>query len=140
MITKPVPTQFNVRSAPVDQAMTQTYSKVDTGAVNTAQQAPGAISLPMAKGDMIAAMMHAKAAGEAARLAKETYEQVMAAPRRAAEEAGKATMDEIKREAGEQAKEALLIRLKYEEKAKNSAIKKAIGKAMAYRKAVDRDL
>merc|ERR1719265_2966424 len=105
--------------------MTQTGSLVVASVAQ--QQAPGGgISLPLAKGDMIAAMMHAKAAGEAARIAKETYEQVMAAPRRAAEEAGKATMDEIKREAGEQAKEALLIRLKYEEKAKNTAIKKAL--------------
>merc|ERR1719487_659765 len=118
--------------------MTQTASRV--AAAVAQRQAPpgGGVSLPLAKGDMIAAMMHAKAAGEAARIAKEAYEQVMAAPRLAAEDSGKATLAEIKREAGEQAKEALLIRLKYEENAKNTAIKNALGVAMMYKKAMNR--
>ena len=44
--------------------------------------------------------MHAKAAGEAAMLAKESYEKVLRAARIAAEASGKAVLAEIKREAG----------------------------------------
>lgn len=136
---KAVPVE--ARAADLQRAMAQTMSEAASSARAETQQVPaGGISLPLAKGDMLAAEQHAKAAGEAARIAKETYEQVMAAPRSAAEEAGKATLSEIKREAGEQAKEALLIRLKYEEKAKNTAIKKALAKAMVYHNAMNRDL
>merc|ERR1719207_214557 len=72
-------------------------------------------------------------------IAKESYEEVMASPRMSAVEAGKATMSEIKREAGEQAKEAMLIRLKYEENAKAAAQKAAQAAAKPYRAAMERD-
>lgn len=100
----------------------------------------GAPSIELAKGAMMEAMVHATAAGEAARIAKESYEEVMRAPRQAGESGSKQVLSEIKREAGEQAKEALLIRLKYEDNAKKTAIKKARATAKVYRDAMNRDI
>merc|ERR1719217_1295237 len=81
---------------------------------------------------MLEALIHAKAAGSAAMIAKESFEKARRAARESAEEAGKATMKEIKREGGEQAKQALEIRMQYEEAAKANAINAAMGIAQAY--------
>merc|ERR1719335_264892 len=85
---------------------------------------------------MIEAMIHAKAAGQAAMLAKESYEQVLRSARVSATEAGKATIAEIRRESAEQAKEAVLIRERYEAAAKASAIKAALKIAQVYKDAM----
>lgn len=127
--------------APPDQAMTQTATHVDIGAKEGAKQAPDisiAAAIALAKGDMVEAKIHAKAAGHAALLAKESYEQVRRAARSSAEEAGKAVLREIKREGGEQAKQALEIRMKYEEAAKANAINAAMGIAQVYYDAMNK--
>lgn len=125
-----------VGRAPAEQAMTQTGLAVKSAQPNFVI---GAADLPLAKGDMIQAMIHAKAAGEAARIAKESYERILRSSRQMAEAAGKATLNEIKREAGEQAKQALLIRLNYESTAKTNAANAAIAAAMPYKQALNRD-
>jgi hypothetical protein len=116
--------------APVDQAMTQTAQLLRQAPDNS-----GAV-LPLAKSQMIEAMIKAKAAGEAAMIAKESYERILRSSRQAAEEAGKATIKEIKREAGEQAKLAVEIRERYEAAAKENARKAAIGIAKVYKDAL----
>jgi len=116
--------------APVDQAMTQTAQQLRQAPDNS-----GAV-LPLAKAQMIEAMTKAKAAGQAAMIAKESYERVMRSARQAAVEAGKATIKEIKREAGEQAKMAVQIRERYEAAAKENARKAAIGIAQVYKDAL----
>merc|ERR1719146_40093 len=121
--------------APVDAGMTQTGSRVGAGAFQAPQSGvPVGASLALAKGDMLEAMMHAKAAGQAAMIAKESYEQTLRATREAAEDAGKAIIKEIKREGGEQAKETLQIRQQYESAAKANAIAAALGIAQVYYK------
>merc|ERR1719359_2683592 len=85
---------------------------------------------------MIEAMTKAKAAGQAAMIAKEAYERVLRSSRQAATEAGKATIKEIKREGGEQAKLAVQIRERYEAAAKENARKAAIGIAKVYKNAL----
>merc|ERR1719359_2298705 len=85
---------------------------------------------------MIEAMTKAKAAGQAAMIAKEAYERVLRSSRQAAEQASKATLKEIKREAGEQAKLAVQIRERYEAAAKENARKAAIGIAQVYKNAL----
>merc|ERR1719335_77064 len=91
-----------------------------------------AASIALAKGDMLEAMMHAKAAGQAAMIAKESYELSLRATREAAEDAGKSVIKEIKREGGEQAKEALEIHSQYVSAAKANAIAAALGIAQVY--------
>merc|ERR1719159_214751 len=119
--------------APRDAGMTQTRSRVATG-VNQVPDVgvPVGASLALAKGDMLEAMMHAKAAGQAAMIAKESYEKALRATRQAAEDAGKAVIKEIKREGGEQAKETLEIRNQYEAAAKANAVAAALGLAQVY--------
>merc|ERR1719428_1234973 len=120
------------KRAPIDQAMTQTGQQLSQAPDNS-----GAI-LPLAKTQMIEAMTKAKAAGEAAMIAKESYERILRSSRQAAEESGKATIKEIKREAGEQAKLAVEIRERYEAAAKENARKAAIGIAKVYKNAMDK--
>merc|ERR1719428_262047 len=124
-------------SAATDDAMDRNDRALFDISANQSPQMPE--SLGLAKGDMIAAMVHARAAGEAAMIAKEAYEEVIASPRKSSVEAGKATMSEIKREAAEQAKEAMLIRIKYEEDARAAAQKAAQAAAKPYRAAMERD-
>lgn len=119
---------------PVENAMTQAGVETSSG-----QPAGGGPSLPLAKGDMLEAMVHAKAAGEAAREAKQAYEKVLRAARVAAEASGKAVIAEIKREAGEQAKDALIVRKNYEAAAQKNAINAALGIAKVYKNALLRD-
>jgi len=90
-------------------------------------------TLAEAKAGMMEAMVHAKAAGEAAARSKTAYELVRRSAREAAEAAGRATLDEIKREAGEQARKAKTIREKYEAAAKANAQKAAVGLAKVYK-------
>jgi hypothetical protein len=86
--------------APIDAGMTQTASRVVGGAAQVPQAGvPIGASLALAKGDMLEAMMHAKAAGQAAMIAKESYEKSLRSAREAAEDAGKSIIKEIKREA-----------------------------------------
>jgi len=67
------------------------------------------------------------------------YEKVLRAARVAAEASGKAVIAEIKREAGEQAKEALIVRKNYEAAAQANAVKAALGIAKVYKNALLRD-
>jgi len=118
------------KRAPVDQAMTQTGQQLNQPPDNS-----GAV-LPLAKAQMIEAMVKAKAAGEAAMIAKESYERILRSSRQSAVQASKATLKEIKREAGEQAKLAVQIRERYEAAAKENARKAAIGIAKVYKNAL----
>lgn len=123
---------MSLMHSPVARAMTQFTARRQPAA---AADMSGAL-LPLAKGQMIEAMIHAKAAGQAAMLAKESYEQVLRSARVSATEAGKATIAEIRRESAEQAKEAVLIRERYEAAAKASAIKAALKIAQVYKDAM----
>jgi len=115
--------------------MTQTASRVVQGVAQVPELGvPVGASLALAKGDMLEAMMHAKAAGQAAMIAKESYEKTLRATREAAEDAGKAIIKEIKREGGEQAKEVVEARAAYEAAAKSNAIAAALGIAQVYYK------
>merc|ERR1719171_2017492 len=69
-------------------------------------------------------------------IAKGSYERILRSSRQAAVEVGKATVKEIKREAGEQAKLAVQIREKYEAAAKENARKAAVGIAKVYKDAL----
>lgn len=89
--------------------------------------------LELAKASMMQAKVHAKAAGAAARRAKESYELVLRSSREMAEYAGRMTYDEIQREAGEQSKKAMDIRAKYVKDAQDAAIKAAEGAAAPYK-------
>jgi hypothetical protein len=119
--------------APIDAGMTQTASRVVGGAAQVPQAGvPIGASLALAKGDMLEAMMHAKAAGQAAMIAKESYEKSLRSAREAAEDAGKSIIKEIKREGGEQAKEVVNIHSQYVAAAKSNAIAAALGLAQVY--------
>lgn len=96
--------------------------------------------LQLARGQMKQAMRHAEAAGEAARTAREAYERALAVSKAMAAAAGQATVDEIKKEAGLQAAEALKVRQQYELFAREHATKAAIEAAVAYKSAKVRDL
>jgi hypothetical protein len=111
--------------------MTQTSQELKQAPIDNE-----AALLPLAKAQMIEAMTKAKAAGEAAMIAKESYERILRSSRTAAVEAGKATLKEIKREAGEQAKLAVEIRMRYEAAAKENARKAAVGIAKVYKDAL----
>merc|ERR1719182_1011720 len=124
-----------LRAPSSDAGMTQVASRVSQQQPAQAGEPLGpAASLALAKGDMLEAMMHAKAAGQAAMIAKESYEKTLRATREAAEDAGKAIIKEIKREGGEQAKEVVEARAAYEAAAKSNAIAAALGIAHVYYK------
>eukprot|EP00397_Hematodinium_sp_SG-2012_P049540 GEMP01057166.1.p1 GENE.GEMP01057166.1~~GEMP01057166.1.p1 ORF type:complete len:355 (+),score=99.77 GEMP01057166.1:46-1110(+) len=94
------------------------------------------VSLAEARSEMLQAMQEARRAGEAAKRAKIAYEMVRRSARDAAEAAGRATLKEIQREAGEQATKAKTIREKYEAVAKLNAQNAAIGLAKVYKDAM----
>merc|ERR1719473_756368 len=91
--------------------------------------------LQLAKAAMLEAKTHAKAAGAAARRAKESYELAMRSSREMAEYAGRLAYDEVQREAGEQAKKALKIRNDYVKAAQDAGIANAKAAAAPYKKA-----
>lgn len=91
--------------------------------------------LQLAKSAMLEAKVHAKAAGAAARRAKESYELAMRSAREMAEYAGRLAYDEIQREAGEQSKKALKIRNDYVAAAQKAGIANAKAAAAPYKKA-----
>jgi len=93
-------------------------------------------NLSLAKGEMLKARMQAQAAGDAARKAKEIYELVLRSAREASEEAGRATIAELRREAGEQAKKSLDARNAYEAAAHKNASNAAVGIAQVYKDAL----
>jgi hypothetical protein len=115
-----------------DAGMAQVGSRVYQVPAQPGEPLSAAASIALAKGDMLEAMMHAKAAGQAAMIAKESYEKTLRATREAAEDAGKAIIKEIKREGGEQAKEALQANQQYQAAAKANAIAAALGIAQVY--------
>lgn len=96
---------------------------------------PTPTQLAMAKASMLEAKVHAKAAGAAARRAKESYELSLRSSREMAEYAGRLVYQEIQREAGEQAKKALQIRQDYVKAAQDAAVANAKGAAAPYKKA-----
>lgn len=98
---------------------------------------PTPTQLQLAKAAMLEAKVHAKAAGAAARRAKESYELAMRSSREMAEYAGRLVYQEIQREAGEQAKKALQIRQDYVKAAQEAAINNAKGAAAPYKKAAN---
>merc|ERR1719473_1035636 len=91
--------------------------------------------LQLAKAAMLEAKTHAKAAGAAARRAKESYELALRSSREMAEYAGRLAYDEVQREAGEQAKKALKIRNDYVKAAQDAGIANAKAAAAPYKKA-----
>jgi len=90
--------------------------------------------LQLAKAAMLEAKTHAKAAGAAARRAKESYELALRSAREMAEYAGRLAYDEVQREAGEQAKKALKIRNDYVKAAQDAGIANAKAAAAPYKK------
>merc|ERR1719274_232872 len=91
--------------------------------------------LQLAKAAMLEAKTHAKAAGAAARRAKQSYELAIRSSREMAEYAGRLAYDEVQREAGEQAKKALKIRNDYVKAAQDAGIANAKAAAAPYKKA-----
>lgn len=102
-----------------------------------AKQAPPATArqLDAAKSAMLSAKTRAKAAGNAARRAKESYELVMRSSREMSEYAGKMVLDEIKREAAETSTKALKIRNDYVKAAQDNAVNSAVAAAAPYKQA-----
>mmetsp|Transcript_28128 Transcript_28128/g.86283 ORF Transcript_28128/g.86283 Transcript_28128/m.86283 type:complete len:256 (+) Transcript_28128:6-773(+) len=106
-----------------------------------ADNGPGAAAaLVLAKGEMEKARSQAQAAGQAARLARQSYEYIEASARAMAKAAAEQTLDEVRKAASEQAEEALKIRQRYEESAKENATEAALKAAKVYRKAKLRDM
>lgn len=143
-VTTAAPARPAVPRRPSQLAVASSTATAMGASVRTAEKAqmsPAAQSsaILLAKGAMLEAKLEAQAAGKAAMIAKESFEEVMRSSTYTASEASTATLDQVKREAGEQSKEALLIRLKYEENAKQAAIKKAIAAAQIYKDALTRD-
>jgi len=117
-------------------AMTQISGKVQA----STDDDPGQAALIMAKSEMEAAQQQAISAGAAAKVAKQSYEYVLRSARAAAEASGRATIADIRKEAGLEAGRALLARQKYEAEAKEKASKAAVAAAMVYKKAQVRDI
>lgn len=78
----------------------------------------GAAAIVLAKGEMERAKAQAQAAGMAAKVARQSYEHVIATSQFLAVAAANETVEDIKRAAGEQAREALQMRLEYEKASK----------------------
>lgn len=91
------------------------------------------ISIAEAKARMEKARSQAVAAGEAAKRSKMGYELVRRSARKAAEEVGLATMNEIKKEARREATEAKEIRERYVASAVKNAQNAAYGMAKIYK-------
>lgn len=119
-----------------EKAMAQVRARVKQAAPDPAT----ITALMMAKGEMEQARLSAQGAGQAARMAKESYEYVLQSSEAMAEQASKATIAEIQREAQAQAQRAMVIRLKYEQAARDKATKAAIAAATVYKNARMRDI
>jgi len=118
------------------KAMAQTSSEVTSGAAAASESA----LVLLAKQKMQEAELQAEAAGRAAFTSRTAYERLKLTSDEMALQAAQTTMDEIKAEAGQQAKKALNVRLAYEKNAQDTAIKNAVGAAGVYSKAMVRDM
>lgn len=94
------------------------------------------MSIAVAKAAMLVARSQAVVAGEAAKRSKMAYEMVRRSAREAAEEAGRMTLGEIKREASHDATKAKKIRERYEASAIANADKAALNMAKMYKNAM----
>jgi len=125
--------QASIRRAPKESGARAAPRKAALLRQSPAEPSP--TQLQLAKAAMLEAKVHAKAAGAAARRAKESYELAMRSSREMAEYAGKLVYEEIQREAGEQAKKALKIRNDYVKAAQEAGIANAKGASAPYKKA-----
>jgi hypothetical protein len=121
----------HIRKAPVEPALKA--NKLSLVKQPSSEVTP--TQLQLAKSAMLEAKVHAKAAGAAARRAKESYELATRSAREMAEYAGRLAYDEIQREAGEQSKQALKIRNDYVAAAQKAGIANAKAAAAPYKKA-----
>lgn len=113
-------------------------SKVSQGT----EQAPPVSSavIQLARAEMLQAKKHAMTAGASAKAAREAYEAIKSNAEKMGLAAGKATVDEMRKEAGRQAKRALTIRQKWEDGVRLNAAKAAIAAAVVYQNAKGRDM
>jgi len=118
------------------KAMTQVTSQVVSSSAAAASES--ALVL-LAKQKMEEAKMQAEAAGRAAYTARTAYERLKLTQDEMAVQASQTTLDEIKAEAGQQAKKALNVRMAYEKNAQAVATKNAVAAASVYSKAMARD-
>merc|ERR1719410_556755 len=86
------------------------------------------------------ARSQAQAAGDAARLAKQSYDRISASTKAMANAAAQATAVELWKAAQAQAQEALELRRKFENNARSKATMEAIKAALIYKKAQVRDM
>lgn len=96
--------------------------------------------LTLAKGQMERARSQAQAAGDAARLAKQSYDRIAASTKAMADAAAQATAVELWKAAQAQSQEALEMRRKFENNARSKATMEAIKAALIYKKAQVRDM
>jgi len=96
--------------------------------------------LTLAKGQMLRARSQAQAAGDAARLAKASYDKILASSKAMSNAAAQATAVELWKAAQAQAQDALMIRRKFENQLRSKATMEAIKAAMIYKKAQVRDM
>lgn len=99
------------------------------------EAADGIVTQKIALGELRRAKMQAESAGQAAHLAEEAYMHVLHSSSAMAEAAGKATMEEVQKEASRQAEQALLVRRNYEKDAQKKATAAAIQAAQRYAEA-----
>merc|ERR1719410_1719656 len=86
------------------------------------------------------ARSQAQAAGDAARLAKQSYDRIAASTKAMADAAAQATAVELWKAAQAQSQEALDMRRKFENQARSKATMEAIKAALLYKKAQVRDM
>jgi len=125
---------LRMKKAKLRKAPTET-GKVPQHALASKKADASPNELQMAKAAYLESKVHAKAAGAAARRAKESYELVKRSAREMSEYAGRMVYDEIQREAGEQSKKALDIRMAYVKGAQDTGIQNAKNAAAPYKTA-----
>jgi len=113
---------------------------VHAKAAKTKAGADNGAMLTLAKGQMERARSQAQAAGDAARIAKQSYDRIAASTKAMADAAAQATAVELWKAAQAQSQEALDMRRKFENQARSKATMEAIKAALLYKKAQVRDM
>jgi len=135
-------------AAPVEKAMTQLGAQVVQGetpamggaaVTSTDQSVSDTVAVLLGKAEMLRAQHGAEMAGRAAGEAKQNYLRILRSSGEMAEAASEATLREIKRQASQQAQEALAVRQKYEMQSQEKATQAALDAARVYRDARIRD-
>mmetsp|Transcript_60915 Transcript_60915/g.145172 ORF Transcript_60915/g.145172 Transcript_60915/m.145172 type:complete len:378 (+) Transcript_60915:51-1184(+) len=114
--------------------------KANSSAGDGASTENDAMSISIAKTEMLNALAHAREAGKAAREAKAAFDAVMSAPKDAARMVGMQKLQQLKQEAGEQAWRARDKHERFVENAQQAAVQAATDAMNEYKQAQVRDL